>query len=596
MKKLLTLIFALISFSALSQNYVGVTVGNVKSGDSSKKYTFTIDGSDRQVFSSTGVTAGYRWSNLAGFGVTYYDADGDVTQIADGTSGQALTTNGAGVYSFSTVTTSPGGSSGDFQYNNGGVFGGYNASQARTALGGTTIGQNIFTSTNPSAITFGRANSDNTFSWLSASDFRTAIGVPSGSGTANYVTYWTGTNTLAGASSFQFDGSGNVDITGSLDVDQINVNGSVISTPSNVNMFLRPGGTGTVWLDNTTNQIRFGDLATTNILVTVPAPATSHTYTVPDALGNANFALTDVGVANQIPYWANIGKLTSGSTFTYNGSSLLIGNTTNQLVTGTGSNLTTLNFPASSGAVTVTMPNVTTSVLYDGGALGTPASGTVTNLTGTASININGTVGATTPTTGAFTTIAGTSTTLTNTTNQIELGATGAGNSTIINSTAPAADRISTLPDYGANANIMQATTGTFTPSISPNSGSFTTLTYSVQYGRYTRKQITSTIYETKVDISLTISALTIGTASGALTINVPYNSITEANLIQVGQMVIGSTDFDAGYTSVVPRILNNAGVIQLRQLGDNVATASLDADNLTSSSSIQITLTYLSL
>ena len=36
-------------------------------------------------------------------------------------------------------------------------------------------------------------------------------------------------------------------------------------------------------------------------------------------------------------------------------------------------------------------------------ALGTPSSGTVTNLTGTASININGTVGATTPTTGVFT-------------------------------------------------------------------------------------------------------------------------------------------------------------------------------------------------
>jgi hypothetical protein len=36
--------------------------------------------------------------------------------------------------------------------------------------------------------------------------------------------------------------------------------------------------------------------------------------------------------------------------------------------------------------------------------LGTPNSGTVTHLTGTASININGTVGATTPNTGAFTT------------------------------------------------------------------------------------------------------------------------------------------------------------------------------------------------
>ena len=41
-------------------------------------------------------------------------------------------------------------------------------------------------------------------------------------------------------------------------------------------------------------------------------------------------------------------------------------------------------------------------------ALGTPASGVVTNLTGTASININGTVGATTATTGAFTTLSAT--------------------------------------------------------------------------------------------------------------------------------------------------------------------------------------------
>jgi hypothetical protein len=46
--------------------------------------------------------------------------------------------------------------------------------------------------------------------------------------------------------------------------------------------------------------------------------------------------------------------------------------------------------------------------VVNGGALGTPASGTVTNLTGTASININGTVGATTANTGAFTTVSAT--------------------------------------------------------------------------------------------------------------------------------------------------------------------------------------------
>ena len=49
--------------------------------------------------------------------------------------------------------------------------------------------------------------------------------------------------------------------------------------------------------------------------------------------------------------------------------------------------------------------------VVNGGALGTPSSGTVTNLTGTASININGTVGATTATTGAFTSVTATSVT-----------------------------------------------------------------------------------------------------------------------------------------------------------------------------------------
>jgi hypothetical protein len=48
--------------------------------------------------------------------------------------------------------------------------------------------------------------------------------------------------------------------------------------------------------------------------------------------------------------------------------------------------------------------------VINGGALGTPSSGTVTNLTGTASININGTVGATTASTGAFTSLTASTT------------------------------------------------------------------------------------------------------------------------------------------------------------------------------------------
>ena len=46
----------------------------------------------------------------------------------------------------------------------------------RTSLGGTTIGQSMFTLTNPSAITFPRFNDDNTITARSAANFRSDIG------------------------------------------------------------------------------------------------------------------------------------------------------------------------------------------------------------------------------------------------------------------------------------------------------------------------------------------------------------------------------------------------------------------------------------
>jgi hypothetical protein len=62
------------------------------------------------------------------------------------------------------------------------------AATGRTSLGGTTVGQNMFTLTNPSAITFPRFNADNTVSALDAASFRTAIGAGTGSGTVTSVT------------------------------------------------------------------------------------------------------------------------------------------------------------------------------------------------------------------------------------------------------------------------------------------------------------------------------------------------------------------------------------------------------------------------
>jgi hypothetical protein len=72
---------------------------------------------------------------------------------------------------------------------------------------------------------------------------------------------------------------------------------------------------------------------------------------------------------------------------------------------GTGNGFTKFTGPTTAER-TFTLPDANSTILVSGGALGTPSGGTVTNLTGTASININGTVGATTPTTGAFTSIS----------------------------------------------------------------------------------------------------------------------------------------------------------------------------------------------
>jgi len=66
---------------------------------------------------------------------------------------------------------------------------GLTASTGRTSLGATTVGSNLFTLTNPSAITFPRINADNTVSTLDAATFRTAIGAgtSSTSGTVTSV-------------------------------------------------------------------------------------------------------------------------------------------------------------------------------------------------------------------------------------------------------------------------------------------------------------------------------------------------------------------------------------------------------------------------
>jgi hypothetical protein len=69
-----------------------------------------------------------------------------------------------------------------------GGTGASSASAARTNLGATTLGANLFTITNPSAVTYPQFNADNTVTSLTGAQLLSAIGGGTGGGTVTAVT------------------------------------------------------------------------------------------------------------------------------------------------------------------------------------------------------------------------------------------------------------------------------------------------------------------------------------------------------------------------------------------------------------------------
>jgi hypothetical protein len=167
----------------------------------------------------------------------------DFVEVSPGT----VTSVAATVPSFLSVSGSPITSSGTLAISlsgtalpvaNGGT-GATTAATARTNLGATTVGANVLTLTNPSAITFPQFNADNTVSALDAASFRTAIGAGSGGGSVTSVSVVSTngfTGTVANPTSTPA-----ITLTTSI-TGMLYGNGTAISAATAGTNFVAPGG------------------------------------------------------------------------------------------------------------------------------------------------------------------------------------------------------------------------------------------------------------------------------------------------------------------------------------------------------------------
>ena len=272
-------------------------------------------------------------------------------------------------------------------------------------------------------------------------------------------------------------------------------------------------------------------LGTPTSMTATNITGTATAFTASNVTTNANLTggVTSVGNAATVVTNANLtGAVTSVGNATSLGSfssANLLGALTDE--TGTGS------------AVFATSPTLVTPLL------GTPASGVVTNLTGTASININGTVGATTPTTVVATTVKASTT--------MGVGAatpSASGAGITFPATQDASTDANTLDDYEE---------GTWTPSVGG------TATYTAQDGIYTK-------IGRLVSVTFVMNMNLRGTGSTTTITGLPFAQISAAN--RSGGAVAYYQGLAVNVLSVIPVI--DGAVSSIFFSGSTTASATI--------------------
>jgi len=143
-----------------------------------------------------------------------------------------------------------------------------------------------------------------------------------------------------------------------------------------------------------------------------------------------------------------------------------------------------------------------------------------------------------------------------------------------------------------AAADISDYVTGTFTPAFTPSGTGYTSISYSLQTGFYVKigKMVT-------VNINIVVSALTVGGASGNLTVTgLPFATANNGSANQTGTLLYQLISAGTTNTQIIPFVGANATTINFQALNTNNSSGgTLAATTLNSNTNFFINMTYIS-